>query len=247
MLELATMSAEPRNDDRSRATSRTVAPLAFSTAMRKGRILIVDDENGPRQALRMLLKEDHEVYLASSVAAAMEFLQGETVDIIITDIRMPGTDGLALLQSVQDTHPNLPVIIMTGHGDIPMAVEAIKLGAFHFLEKPLDPEQLGKAIAAALASKQKSGEVASKKRQARQRLETLTDRQREILTHIAKGLTSKEVAAVLGVSYRTVETHRAWIMTRLEATSLADLVRLVITAEWDDQYSAAADESDGGR
>ena len=122
-----------------------------------------------------------------------------TAACMVVDVRMGAMDGIQLLEIIHREVPALPVIIMTGHGDIPMAVEAIKLGAFHFLEKPLDPEQLAKAIATAITSKQKSGEIESKKREARQRLEKLTDRQREILLHIAKGQTSKEVAAVLGL------------------------------------------------
>lgn len=157
MLELATMTAEPREAS-TRSQTKTVPPLGFSTALRRGRILIVDDENGPRQALRMLLKEDHEVFLASSVAAAMEFLQGETVDIVITDIRMPQQSGVELLRQVKSFKPEIDVIILTGYGELNTAMEAIEYGAFAYLEKPFDSRVMMAKIEACLDKQRREQE-----------------------------------------------------------------------------------------
>lgn len=137
MMEFATMPLERRTDSAPRPEGKA-APIHFGTTGLRSRILIVDDENGPRQALRMLLKEEHDTYLASSVAAAMEFLQADTVDIVITDIRMPQQTGVDLLRQVKALRPEIDVIILTGYGELNTAMEAIEYGAYAYLEKPFD-------------------------------------------------------------------------------------------------------------
>lgn len=130
------------------APETRVSPLGFSKSGQGGRILVVDDENGPRQALRMLLKESHEVFLASSVAGAVEFLTEDKVDIVITDLRMPQQTGVDLLRHVKTTYPDIEVIILTGYGELNTAMEAIEYGAFAYLEKPFDSRvMLGKVEA----------------------------------------------------------------------------------------------------
>lgn len=125
---------------------------------RRGRILIVDDENGPRQALRMLLKEEHDTFMANSVAAAIAFLQEETVDIVITDIRMPQQTGVDLLRHVKTDWPDTEVIILTGYGELDTAMEAIEYGAFAYLEKPFDSRVMLTKIEACLDKRRREQE-----------------------------------------------------------------------------------------
>jgi two-component system, LuxR family, response regulator FixJ len=153
-----------------------------------------------------------------------------SVDCIVADVRLPGIDGLELLQLIAERHPATPVVIMTGHGDIPMAVKAIKDGAFDFIEKPFTPERLEEIVNAALASRKKARAVIDT-RDAESTLARLTPRQVEIVDLIAEGLTSKEIAVRLGMSFRTVDTHRARIMEKLQVNSLAELLRLRLAAE----------------
>lgn len=158
MAELATMSAERTSKGQPRSSSSTVPPLGFSRNGRRGRILIVDDENGPRQALRMLLKEEHDVFLASSVASAMEFLESETVDIVITDIRMPQQTGVDLLRQVKTKYPEIEVMILTGYGELDTAMEAIEYGAFAYLEKPFDSRVMMLKVEACLDKQRREQE-----------------------------------------------------------------------------------------
>lgn len=157
MAELATMNAE-RSSAGAPRTGSTILPLAFSRGTRRGRILIVDDENGPRQALRMLLKEEHDVSLASSVAAAMDFLETETMDIVITDIRMPQQTGVDLLRQVRTKYPATEVMILTGYGELDTAMEAIEYGAFAYLEKPFDSKVMMMKIEACLDKQRREQE-----------------------------------------------------------------------------------------
>lgn len=145
MVELALMHAERNESDNAKPVSAKLPPLGFSRKGRRGRILVVDDENGPRQALRMLLKEEHDVFLASSVANALTFLETESVDIVITDLRMPQQTGVDLLREVKYLYPQTEVIILTGYGELNTAMEAIEYGAYAYLEKPFDSRvMLGK-------------------------------------------------------------------------------------------------------
>lgn len=154
-----------------------------------------------------------------------------SVDCIIADVRLPGMDGLELFKFVTERHPATPIVIMTGHGDIPMAVKAIKDGAFDFIEKPFTPERLEDIVAAALASRPRLRTSLDVK-DAESTLSRLTPRQAEIVDLIAEGLTSKEIAVRLGMSFRTVDTHRARIMEKLQVNSLAELLRLRLAAEY---------------
>ncbi|MFN3891593.1 MAG: response regulator transcription factor [Beijerinckiaceae bacterium] len=153
-----------------------------------------------------------------------------SVDCVIADVRLPGMDGLQLLRLIMGQRPATPVVIMTGHGDIPMAVKAIKDGAFDFIEKPFTPERLDEIVSDALASR-RPVRVTQDARDAENALSRLTPRQIEIVDLIAEGLTSKEIAVRLGMSFRTVDTHRARIMEKLQVNSLAELLRLRLAAE----------------
>jgi len=153
-----------------------------------------------------------------------------SVDCIVADVRLPGIDGLELLKFISERHASTPMVIMTGHGDIPMAVKAIKDGAFDFIEKPFEPEHLEEIVTAALASRKKI-RPSYDTRDAESALSRLTPRQVEIVDLIADGLTSKEIAVRLGMSFRTVDTHRARIMEKLQVGSLAELLRLRLAVE----------------
>ncbi len=167
-------------------------------------------------------------------AAAGELLEtldwSSGIDCILSDVRMPGMDGLALLDELKKRRVDAPVVLITGHGDVPLAVTAIKSGAFDLVEKPLSPEALDKAIDSALASRHRSRRAGAARETARAQLEALTPRQRQVLDLVAQGLSSKDIAIALEMSPRTVETHRAAIMLRVNANSLADLIRLKLNA-----------------
>jgi two-component system response regulator FixJ len=148
---------------------------------------------------------------------------------VVSDMRMPGIDGLTLLRCLRADGSGLPLILITGHGDIPMAVNAMKAGAVDFLEKPFEPDALLGAIAMALRVRP-SGAVAEEGEAVRQRLEKLTLREHEVLEHLVAGKSNKEAAEKLGISPRTVEFHRANIMEKTGAAGLPELVRLWLAA-----------------
>ena len=158
MPELATMYAERNDSATGKPENAKLPPLGFSRAGRRGRILVVDDENGPRQALRMLLKEEHDVFLASSVAAALSFLETDTVDIVITDLRMPQQTGVDLLREVKTLYNQIEVIILTGYGELNTAMEAIEYGAYAYLEKPFDSRVMLTKVEACLDKKRREQE-----------------------------------------------------------------------------------------
>jgi two-component system response regulator FixJ len=203
-------------------------------------IHVVDDEAAIRDSLAMLLRS---VGLASRTwTGAREFLAGYAPDgpaCLIADVRMPGMSGLELQEALRARGETLPVIIVTGHGDVAMAVRAMKNGAADFLEKPFNDQTLLDTVHRALAtvgtgpgSAASPTSVAAVDRAAvLARLQTLTPREREVMELVAEGRPNKVVATRLGLSTRTVEVHRAKVMEKMGARSLADLVRMAIAAE----------------
>ena len=198
---------------------------------------VVDDEAAIRDSLAMLLRS---VGLASRTwASAPEFLAGYTAGgpaCLIVDVRMPGMSGLELQEALRARGDALPVVIITGHGDVSMAVRAMKNGAADFLEKPFNDQTLLDTVHRALAasSAAAAGDAAAPaadRAAVVARLETLTPREREVMALVAEGRPNKVVATRLGLSTRTVEVHRAKVMEKLGARSLADLVRMAIAAE----------------
>jgi two-component system response regulator FixJ len=203
-------------------------------------VFIVDDDDAIRGALRLLLKS---VGLAATpLSSAQDFLA--TYDLqqpgcLILDVRMPGMSGLELQQQLNLRGAIIPVIFITGHGDIPMAVEAMQQGAFDFLQKPFRDQDLIDRIQRALAKDQTGRAELQERSRIKQRLETLTAREHEVLDLVTRGKPNKIMAADLGVSQRTVEIHRARVMEKMGASSLAQLVRMVLdlkdgaeTAAW---------------
>jgi FixJ family two-component response regulator len=195
-------------------------------------IFVVDDDEGVRNSLRFLLKS---VGLATrAFASADEFLGAYRPDqpgCLVLDVRMPGMSGLELQQQLNLRGAVVPVIFITGHGDVPMAVEAMQQGAFDFLQKPFRDQELIDRIQRALECDAKSRTALAEHDKIRARLESLTEREREVLGLLTSGKQNKTMAAQLGLSQRTVEIHRARIMEKTGAGSLAQLVRMVMDLE----------------
>ncbi len=194
-----------------------------------GLVHVVDDDQAVRDSLGFLLEAAG--YGARTYASATEFLNAaETLEsgCVLTDVRMPDIDGLALQKRLAALGSHLPVIVMTGHGDVPIAVEALKCGAADFLEKPFDDVRLLSIIRDALRSSEKTRETVSIRNQVAARLDSLTPREREVLARLVDGQPNKTIALDLGTSPRTVEVQRARVMEKMAAKSLPDLVRMVL-------------------
>jgi two-component system response regulator FixJ len=197
------------------------------------RVYIVDDDE---QVLTTLVKYLRVLgYRARGFPSADALLDSleltREVSCIITDVRMPKMNGVELLAELGARGHQFPTIVITGHGDIPIAVSAMKAGAIDFLEKPFDPAILETAISHAITSWQYRQDKSEKIEETRRRISEFSERQRQILDFVKQGLTSKEIAQRVGLSFRTVETHRAFIMEHLEARNLADLIRIALLAE----------------
>ena len=192
-------------------------------------VFIVDDDEAVRGSLRLLLKSVGLV--PTALASAREFLQNydpTQPGCLVLDVRMPEMSGLELQEQLNRLGAVIPVIFITGHGDVPMAVEAMQAGAFDFLQKPFRDQDLIDRIQRALEKDRANRTVLEERAVIRQRLESLTPREREVLDMVASGKPNKIMAADLGVSQRTVEIHRARVMEKMGATSLAQLVRMIM-------------------
>jgi two-component system response regulator FixJ len=191
-------------------------------------VMVVDDDAGVRNAMRLLLKS---VGLESALyASAQEFLaayQPSQPGCLVLDIRMPGMSGLELQQQLNLRGAVIPVIFMTGHGDIPMAVEAMQHGAFDFLQKPFRDQDLLDRIQRAIVKDGELRQSLGETERIRTHLESLTPREREVLDLMTKGKQNKSIAQDLGVSPRTVEIHRARVMEKMAVQSVAELVHMM--------------------
>jgi two-component system response regulator FixJ len=193
---------------------------------------VVDDDEAVRDSLAVLIESAG--YAVQSYASGSQFvasLPTQATGCVVTDVRMPEMDGLALQKRLAELGFRLPVIVMTGHGDVPIAVEALKAGAADFLEKPFDDVQLLGAVADAIAASERTHDEAAAVAVIARRIETLTPREREVLHLLVAGLPNKTIAYDLGSSPRTVEVHRARIMEKMNARSLPELVRMTIAVE----------------
>jgi len=195
-------------------------------------IYVIDDDEAVRESLEFLLKTAGiAVRGFESAKAFLDILPEVNSGCIITDVRMPDITGIDLLRHLQKTNSNLPVIVITGHGDITLAVEAMKIGAVDFLEKPFDDDQLIAAVRAALS---RDADVAKHKAELgdiNDKLNALSKREREVLDGLVAGSANKTIAFDLGISPRTVEIYRANLMTKMAAKSLSDLVRMAMLAD----------------
>ncbi len=193
---------------------------------------VIDDDIDVRQSLAFLLSTAGlAVRVHESAVAFLKALPDVQPGCVVTDIRMPEMDGLELQRRLVDLKAGLPVIVMTGHGDVPMAVEAMKAGAVDFIEKPFDDETLLSAIRSALDSHARNREREERVVAIRKHLDALSSREREVLQGLAAGKANKVIAYDLGISARTVEVYRANVMTKMQADSLSELVRMVLMAD----------------
>ena len=193
---------------------------------------LIDDDASVRRSVSFMLKTSgYRVHSYESGDDLLDAARHLPEGCILLDIRMPGMDGLETQEVLRQAGVSLPVIIMTGHGDISLAVRAMKAGAVDFIEKPFDTDVLLSALTEGfgrLSSKAATGE---RKKDAEVRLQALTPRERDVLKGLAQGLPNKTIAYDLGISPRTVEIHRANLMTKLEVRSLSEALRIAFAAE----------------
>ena len=197
----------------------------------KSVVHVIDDDDAARDALRFLLEAAK--LTARTYESATSFLS-RLPDLepgcIVTDVRMPEISGIELLQRLRSNTVKLPVIVITGHGDIALAVEAMKLGAMDFFEKPYDDEALLDAIKSALARREDESRHESTKTEIKSRIAELSGRERQVLEGLVAGQPNKNIAFDLKISPRTVEIYRANVMTKMKASSLSELVRMALLA-----------------
>ena len=192
-------------------------------------IFVVDDDSAVRDALKLLLRSVGQS--VETFGSGQEFLEAYSEDrpgCLVLDIRMPGMSGLELQQKLNERHSILPIIFITGHGDVPMAVEAMQAGAVDFIQKPFRDQDLIDRINQALEKDGNNRAALGERNDIRHRLETLTPREREVLDLVVHGKANKVIAGDLKLSQRTVEIHRARVMEKMQASSLAHLVRMVL-------------------
>jgi two-component system, LuxR family, response regulator FixJ len=197
----------------------------------KAIVHVIDDDQASRDSLSFLLQTASiDVQTHSSATAFLDRLAELQAGCVITDVRMPGLSGIDLLRKLKDLDMDVPVIVITGHGDVPLAVEAMKIGAADFLEKPFDDEVLLASVRSAL--RQRAGEQKrhSERTEIDARLAALSNRERDVLTGLVAGRANKQIAYDLGISPRTVEIYRANLMNKMQAGSLSELVRMALIA-----------------
>ena len=190
-------------------------------------VWVVEDERPMRESLTLLL-ETHgfAVRAYGSAEAMLADIDAAPIGCALLDVRLPGQSGLDLLKLLKGRGYALESVMISGHGDIPMAVEAVKAGALHFVEKPFDPEALVEIVGEAVRQAERTAVDADEAASIRGRYESLTTREREILGLVSRGLSSKLVAIELGISPRTVDNHRASIMVKMGAKNVSSLVRM---------------------
>jgi two-component system response regulator FixJ len=192
---------------------------------------VVDDDLAVRQSVSFLLASDGlPVRLHESASAFLEAVKEAPTGCIVTDVRMPGIDGIELLRRLKNRGFALPVIVMTGHADVPLAVEAMKEGAVDFVEKPFDDDLFLAAVRAALSRQAESVERNTHSSEIRARVDTLSEREAQVLEGLVSGKANKVIAYDLGISPRTVEIYRANVMSKMQAGSLSELVRMALMA-----------------
>jgi two-component system, LuxR family, response regulator FixJ len=190
-------------------------------------VAVIDDDAAVLDSLRMMLtRNDLEVRMFTSAEEYLAAKDAERACCIVCDVRLPDMSGLDLQTELQKRKSSVPLILITGHGDINMAVAAVKAGAHDFLEKPFSPDRLLEAIRVAVDKAHHTLAKDQELRRLAARVNELSERQRQVMELAVKGLSNKEIAQTLQISPRTVETHRAWVMEKTGARNIAELVRL---------------------
>jgi two-component system, LuxR family, response regulator FixJ len=197
----------------------------------RGRVYVIDDDEAMRDSLDFMLgTADFHVTLFESAHNFLDTLSSIEFGCVVSDVRMPGIDGIELLKRLKASPSLLPVVIMTGHGDVPLAVEAMKLGAVDFLEKPFEDDRLIGMIEAALRQAEPGAKSEAITLEIASRIAALSPRERQVMDGLIAGLSNKLIAREYDISPRTIEVYRANVMTKMQAASLSELVRLAMRA-----------------
>jgi two-component system, LuxR family, response regulator FixJ len=197
----------------------------------KGKVYVIDDDEAMRDSLDFLLASaGFDVRLFDSALNFLDTLPGLGFGCVVSDVRMPGLDGIELLKRMKAGHSRFPVVIMTGHGDVALAVEAMKLGAVDFLEKPFEDDRLIGMIEAAIRQAEPAAKDETIAHEIAARIATLSPRERQVMEGLIAGLSNKMIARDYDISPRTIEVYRANVMTKMQANSLSELVRLAMRA-----------------
>ena len=206
--------------------------MASENAAAQPVVHIVDDDEGLRESLAFLLRSANlEVRSFESAKAFLGELPHAMPGCVITDVRMPDMSGIELLRRLKELKIGVPVIVITGHGDIALAVEAMKIGAADFFEKPFDDDLLVASVRAALQQREDQTKRGAERAEIEHRISTLSPREKDVLAGLIEGRANKQIAFDLGISPRTVEIYRANLMNKMRADSLSDLVRMALIAE----------------
>jgi two-component system response regulator FixJ len=196
-----------------------------------GKVYVIDDDEAMRDSLNFLLDSaGYEVTLFDSALKFLDALPGLEFGCVVSDVRMPGLDGIELLKRIKAGHCTFPIVIMTGHGDVPLAVEAMKLGAVDFLEKPFEDDRLVGMIEMAIQEAEPAARSEALAQDIAARVASLSPRERQVMNGLIAGLSNKLIARDYDISPRTIEVYRANVMTKMQANSLSELVRLAMRA-----------------
>jgi len=195
----------------------------------RGKVYVIDDDAAMRDSLDFLLgSAGFDVTVFESALSFLDSLSTIDFGCIVSDMRMPGVDGIELLKHLKASGSLFPVVIMTGHGDVPLAVEAMKLGAMDFLEKPFDDDRLIGMIETALRRAERGAKSEAIALEIQKRIASLSPRERQVMDGLIAGLSNKLIAREYDISPRTIEVYRANVMTKMQAASLSELVRLAL-------------------
>ncbi|MBI5263781.1 MAG: response regulator transcription factor FixJ [Bradyrhizobium sp.] len=197
----------------------------------KGKVYVIDDDEAMRDSLNFLLDSSgFEVTLFENAQGFLDALPGLDFGCVVSDVRMPGIDGIELLKRLKAEGSRFPIVMMTGHGDVPLAVDAMKLGAVDFLEKPFEDDRLTAMLDQAIRYAEPAAKNEAIAHDIAARVASLSPRERQVMEGLIAGLSNKLIAREYDISPRTIEVYRANVMTKMQANSLSELVRLAMRA-----------------